>query len=85
MHSLKVAARIKSLLHSETYQSKCYISNKPDRKVQDPYTLRCIPQVHGVVLDTVHFSNKSNFLIFVSWFLIFAQAIFLLSNNYWNE
>jgi histidine ammonia-lyase len=53
---------MKSLLHSDVYQSKCYIANKPDRKVQDPYTLRCIPQVHGVVLDTVHFSNKSNYI-----------------------
>ena len=24
-------------------------------RVQDPYTLRCIPQVHGVVGDTIKF------------------------------
>ena len=24
-------------------------------RVQDPYTLRCIPQVHGVVNDTLTF------------------------------
>lgn len=24
-------------------------------RVQDPYTLRCIPQVHGVVNDTLDF------------------------------
>jgi len=27
-------------------------------KVQDSYTLRCIPQVHGVVNETVHFVYK---------------------------
>ncbi len=28
------------------------------RKVQDPYTLRCIPQVHGVVIDTIEFVKR---------------------------
>ena len=27
-------------------------------KVQDPYTLRCIPQVHGVVNDTLTFIRE---------------------------
>lgn len=27
-------------------------------KVQDPYTLRCIPQVYGAVLDTIDYVNK---------------------------
>lgn len=26
-------------------------------KVQDPYTLRCIPQVHGIVIDTINFAK----------------------------
>jgi histidine ammonia-lyase len=51
----KVAARLQSLLHSDIYESKCYITNTPARKVQDPYTLRCIPQIHGIVNDTIKF------------------------------
>ncbi len=32
---------------------------KSDReKVQDPYTLRCIPQVYGAVLDTLNYVNE---------------------------
>lgn len=26
--------------------------------MQDPYTLRCIPQVHGVVVDTINFCRN---------------------------
>ncbi len=52
---IEVAARLRSLLHSDIFESQCYLSNTPDRKVQDPYTLRCIPQVHGVVVDTINF------------------------------
>lgn len=48
---------MRALLHSDVYESKCYIANKADRKVQDPYTLRCIPQVHGIVVDTINFSK----------------------------
>lgn len=40
------------------FESKCYIGNESDRKVQDPYTMRCIPQVHGIVNDTVKFCAK---------------------------
>ena len=29
-----------------------------ESKVQDPYTLRCIPQVYGAVLDTLDYVNK---------------------------
>ncbi len=46
---------MRSLLHSDIFESKCFISNTCDRKVQDPYTMRCIPQVHGVVIDTIKF------------------------------
>ena len=46
---------MRSLLHSDVYESKCFIGNKNDRKVQDPYTMRCIPQVHGIVIDTIKF------------------------------
>ncbi len=49
---------MRSLLHSDVYESKCFIGNEKDRKVQDPYTLRCIPQVHGVVIDSIKFCSQ---------------------------
>ena len=30
-------------------------SHKSCTRVQDPYTMRCVPQVHGVVHDTIKF------------------------------
>jgi histidine ammonia-lyase len=53
-----VASRLRALLHSDVYESKCFIANSPDRKVQDPYTMRCIPQVHGIVIDTINFAKE---------------------------
>ena len=48
---------MRSLLHSDVFESKCYLGNTADRKVQDPYTMRCIPQVHGIVIDTIKFCS----------------------------
>ncbi len=31
------------------------IISQPKKHVQDPYSFRCIPQVHGAVKDTVHY------------------------------
>lgn len=49
-----VAARIRTLLQadepSELFRSHNYVG-----KVQDAYTLRCAPQIHGVVHDTIQF------------------------------
>lgn len=50
-----VAARIRSLLHSEVYKSEVAESHRFCDRVQDAYTLRCCPQVHGVVNDTIDF------------------------------
>lgn len=33
------------------------IKKSTEEKVQDPYTLRCIPQVYGAVLDTMNYVN----------------------------
>jgi histidine ammonia-lyase len=55
---IEVAGRMRSLLHSDVYPSACFAANTVDRKVQDPYTLRCIPQVHGIVIDTINFVKK---------------------------
>ncbi|KAF2071747.1 hypothetical protein CYY_006932 [Polysphondylium violaceum] len=54
----KVAAFLRSVLHSERFPSEINIKNKDTKKVQDSYTLRCIPQVHGVVHDTIDFVEK---------------------------
>jgi histidine ammonia-lyase len=54
------AATVRSLLHSansqnQDEQSTLYQSHVHCNRVQDSYTLRCIPQVHGVVHDTLKF------------------------------
>ncbi len=41
--SIYVAKRMRKLLHN----SKIVVSHKNCHRVQDPYSLRCIPQVHG--------------------------------------
>lgn len=49
-----VARRVRTLLQpdapSELFKSHGYVG-----KVQDAYSLRCVPQVHGVVNDTIQF------------------------------
>ncbi|CAL4099478.1 unnamed protein product, partial [Meganyctiphanes norvegica] len=51
----EVARRLRALLHSETYPSQIAESHRFCDRVQDAYTMRCCPQVHGVVHDTLHF------------------------------
>eukprot|EP01103_Thecamoeba_quadrilineata_P012731 TRINITY_DN3356_c0_g1_i1.p1 TRINITY_DN3356_c0_g1~~TRINITY_DN3356_c0_g1_i1.p1 ORF type:complete len:521 (+),score=62.80 TRINITY_DN3356_c0_g1_i1:90-1652(+) len=50
-----VAERFRQLLD---LPSELNDSHKNCSRVQDSYTLRCIPQVHGVVHDTIEFSRK---------------------------
>ena len=33
--------------------------NSENKKVQDPYSFRCIPQVHGATKDTLHFVDRT--------------------------
>ncbi|CAL8093267.1 unnamed protein product [Calicophoron daubneyi] len=54
----EVAKRLRSLLNSERYPSEIAGSHKNCSKVQDCYTLRCIPQVHGITWDTIDFVRK---------------------------
>jgi histidine ammonia-lyase len=35
------------------------IGSSVNKKVQDPYSFRCIPQVHGASKDTLHFVHKT--------------------------
>lgn len=48
-----VAQRMRALLHTSTHPSELYADHANCGRVQDSYTLRCIPQVHGVCNDTV--------------------------------
>lgn len=45
---VKVAANMRSLLAGSAYTTK-----PGERRVQDPYSLRCIPQVHGATRDAL--------------------------------
>ncbi|KXJ15900.1 histidine ammonia-lyase [Exaiptasia diaphana] len=51
----QVAMRLRSLLHSTIYPSEIAESHRFCNRVQDAYTLRCCPQVHGIVEDTIDF------------------------------
>ncbi|XP_031144097.1 histidine ammonia-lyase-like isoform X2 [Sander lucioperca] len=55
---MEVAARLRSLLDSDVFPSQISESHRSCDRVQDAYTLRCIPQVHGVVHDTIAFVQK---------------------------
>eukprot|EP01128_Nolandella_sp_AFSM9_P007338 TRINITY_DN3997_c0_g1_i1.p1 TRINITY_DN3997_c0_g1~~TRINITY_DN3997_c0_g1_i1.p1 ORF type:complete len:561 (-),score=105.55 TRINITY_DN3997_c0_g1_i1:56-1738(-) len=50
------AAAILSVLHSDDFPSEIHQSHVNCSHVQDAYSLRCAPQVHGVVHDTIEFA-----------------------------
>ncbi|MBR9847045.1 MAG: histidine ammonia-lyase [Algicola sp.] len=50
---LKTAKRIREFLEGSE------LINQEKRDVQDPYSFRCIPQVHGATKDTLAFVNKT--------------------------
>lgn len=49
------AQRLRALLHSVMYPSGISEQHANCRRVQDPYSIRCTPQVHGIVADTIEF------------------------------
>jgi histidine ammonia-lyase len=53
---IKVARKIRALI-SNSYQKSELGESWSVSRVQDPYTLRCIPQVHGVSHDIVEFAS----------------------------
>lgn len=50
---VKTARQIKSFLEGSE------IGSSENKKVQDPYSFRCVPQVHGASKDTLYFVNKT--------------------------
>uniref|UniRef100_A0A5F5PZM2 Histidine ammonia-lyase n=2 Tax=Equus TaxID=9789 RepID=A0A5F5PZM2_HORSE len=52
---IEVAFRFRSLLDSDHHPSEIAESHRFCDRVQDAYTLRCCPQIHGVVNDTIAF------------------------------
>ncbi|XP_077355286.1 histidine ammonia-lyase-like isoform X2 [Festucalex cinctus] len=52
---IEVAERLCALLDSHIFPSQIAESHRSCNRVQDAYTLRCIPQVHGIVNDTIKF------------------------------
>lgn len=49
---LKTAANIRQLLHGSE------MMEKPKKHVQDPYSFRCIPQVHGATKDAINYVSE---------------------------
>ncbi|XP_018540024.1 histidine ammonia-lyase [Lates calcarifer] len=52
---IEVAQRFRSLLDSDHHPSQIAESHRFCDRVQDAYTMRCCPQVHGVANDTIKF------------------------------
>eukprot|EP00117_Sycon_ciliatum_P047881 scpid55873/ scgid34160/ Histidine ammonia-lyase len=52
-----VARRLRSVLNSDIHPSAIAESHTTCSRVQDAYSLRCTPQVHGVTNDTIDFVN----------------------------
>jgi len=52
---VKVAANLRRLIAGSQIRE----SHKDCGRVQDAYSLRCIPQVHGAVLDTLEFCRQT--------------------------
>ncbi|KAL3309371.1 hypothetical protein Ciccas_012084 [Cichlidogyrus casuarinus] len=50
-----VSRRLYAMLHTETNPSEIWMKHETCGKVQDAYSIRCIPQVHGVIWDTIKF------------------------------
>ncbi len=50
---VKTAQQILSFLEGSK------MGDSENKKVQDPYSFRCIPQVHGATKDTLHFVNRT--------------------------
>lgn len=50
-----VAQRMRACLNNPLYSSEIFEKLTDKKKVQDSYTLRCAPQVHGIVHDTLAF------------------------------
>ncbi|XP_056908589.1 histidine ammonia-lyase [Takifugu flavidus] len=52
---IEVAQRFRSLLDSDHHPSQIAESHRFCDRVQDAYTMRCCPQVHGIANDTINF------------------------------
>uniref|UniRef100_A0A3Q2Y7M2 Histidine ammonia-lyase n=1 Tax=Hippocampus comes TaxID=109280 RepID=A0A3Q2Y7M2_HIPCM len=52
---VEVALRFRSLLDSDHHPSEIAESHRFCDRVQDAYTMRCCPQVHGISNDTIQF------------------------------
>jgi histidine ammonia-lyase len=55
---IEVAKTMRDLL-SKPRRSEISKSHEGCEKVQDPYSLRCIPQVHGACLETIRFVRET--------------------------
>lgn len=53
---MESATRLRAVLHSVGHPSNIF-THYP-HSVQDAYSLRCVPQVHGIVHDTVQFVKR---------------------------
>ena len=56
VHPSEIRGKAGVQVHEHTLYYNVSVANHLNcGRVQDPYTMRCVPQVHGVVNDTVNF------------------------------
>jgi histidine ammonia-lyase len=55
---IHVAANLRNVLYTQGTKSEIALSHQNCGKVQDPYSLRCMPQVHGASRDTLSFVRQ---------------------------
>ncbi len=56
---IQVAARLRKIMQSDGGKSQIALSHEGCGKVQDPYSVRCMPQVHGASRDALKFVRDS--------------------------
>lgn len=52
------AGQIETARNIRNILSGSKLISREDKKVQDPYSFRCIPQVHGAVKDTIRYASS---------------------------
>lgn len=55
---IAVARKMRNILRQNDRKSEIAKSHENCKKIQDPYSLRCIPQVHGASVDAITFVRQ---------------------------
>lgn len=60
IHALrKQAGQINAAAEISSWLENSNLNSRPDKSVQDPYSFRCAPQVHGACLDNLNYIRQT--------------------------